>query len=113
MPCGLVLPAARANEAAADFERQQGVSGVPVSVDYQDERKFAAAAGNYREAAELQPQNSYFQMNLGNALLKQKLYAEAAAKVPHARPNVQERPASCASVARDHAARWWRSMFPS
>ena len=38
-----------------------------------------AAAGNYREATELQPANSYFQMNLGNALLKQKLFAEAAA----------------------------------
>jgi tetratricopeptide (TPR) repeat protein len=40
--------------------------------------KFAAAAGNYREALELEPGNSYFAMNLGNALLKQKLYAEAA-----------------------------------
>ena len=39
----------------------------------------AAAAGNYREATELQPANSYFQMNLGNALLKQELFAEAAA----------------------------------
>jgi tetratricopeptide (TPR) repeat protein len=39
----------------------------------------AAAAGNYREATELQPTNSHFQMNLGNALLKQKLFSEAAA----------------------------------
>ena len=38
-----------------------------------------AAAGNYRRATELVPANSYFQMNLGNALLKQKLLPEAAA----------------------------------
>ena len=37
-----------------------------------------AAAGNYRRATELAPTNSYFQMNLGNALLKQKLLPEAA-----------------------------------
>ncbi len=49
--------------------------------------KFAAAAGHYREAAELQPQNSYFQMNLGNALLKQKLFAEAAAAFAKAGDN--------------------------
>jgi len=36
-----------------------------------------AAAGNYRRATELTPQNSYFQMNLGNALAKQKLFSEA------------------------------------
>ena len=36
-----------------------------------------AAAGNYRCATELVPTNSYFQMNLGNALLKQKLFVEA------------------------------------
>jgi len=36
-----------------------------------------AAAGNYRRATELVPANSYFQMNLGNALAKQKLFAEA------------------------------------
>jgi tetratricopeptide (TPR) repeat protein len=40
--------------------------------------QLAAAAGNYREAAELKPANSWFQMNLGNALLKQGLFAEAA-----------------------------------
>jgi tetratricopeptide (TPR) repeat protein len=39
----------------------------------------AAAAGNYREATELAPSNSYFQMNLGNAMLNQKLFQEAAA----------------------------------
>jgi tetratricopeptide (TPR) repeat protein len=39
---------------------------------------FAAAAGNYRVAVELAPGNSYFAMNLGNALLKQQLHAEAA-----------------------------------
>ncbi|MGD0651578.1 MAG: PA2778 family cysteine peptidase [Verrucomicrobiia bacterium] len=39
----------------------------------------AAAAGNYRRATELQPANSCFQMNLGNALIKQKLFTEAAA----------------------------------
>ena len=36
-----------------------------------------AAAGNYRRATELVPANSYFQMNLGNALAKQKLFTEA------------------------------------
>ncbi|MEI8064438.1 MAG: cysteine peptidase family C39 domain-containing protein, partial [Verrucomicrobiota bacterium] len=36
-----------------------------------------AAAGNYRRATELVPANSYFQMNLGNVLLKQKLLPEA------------------------------------
>jgi predicted double-glycine peptidase len=36
-----------------------------------------AAAGNYRRATELAPTNSYFQTNLGNALLKQKLFSEA------------------------------------
>jgi len=36
-----------------------------------------AAAGNYRCATELVPTNSYFQMNLGNVLLKQKLFVEA------------------------------------
>jgi tetratricopeptide (TPR) repeat protein len=41
--------------------------------------QFAAAAGHYRKAADLAPGNSYFVLNLGNALLKQKLYAEAAA----------------------------------
>lgn len=40
--------------------------------------QLAAAAGNYRAATELQPANSYFQMNLGNALLKQQLVREAA-----------------------------------
>ena len=39
---------------------------------------FAAAAGHYHEAVRLAPGNSYYQMNLGNALLKQKLFAEAA-----------------------------------
>jgi len=39
----------------------------------------AAAAGNYREATELQPSNSWFQVNLGNALLKQELFAGASA----------------------------------
>lgn len=49
--------------------------------------KFGAAAGHYREAAELAPTNSYFQMNLGNALLKQNLYAEAAAAFRRAGDN--------------------------
>ncbi|MCG3150257.1 MAG: hypothetical protein PCFJNLEI_03738 [Verrucomicrobiae bacterium] len=40
--------------------------------------KFPAAAGNYRRAAELAPTNSYYLMNLGNALMKQELPAEAA-----------------------------------
>ncbi len=38
-----------------------------------------AAVGNYRQATELASSNSYFQMNLGNALLKQNLGTEAAA----------------------------------
>ena len=38
-----------------------------------------AAAGRYRCATELVPTNSYFQMNLGNVLLKQKLLPEAVA----------------------------------
>lgn len=41
--------------------------------------QLSAAAGHYRAAADLAPHNSYFAMNLGNALLKQKLFAEAAA----------------------------------
>jgi tetratricopeptide (TPR) repeat protein len=49
--------------------------------------KFAAAAGNYREAVELAPGNSYFAVNLGNALQKQKLYAEAAAAFRRAGDN--------------------------
>jgi tetratricopeptide (TPR) repeat protein len=40
--------------------------------------KYAAATGHYREATAHDAGNSYFQMNLGNALLRQKLYAEAA-----------------------------------
>ena len=43
-----------------------------------------AAAGNYRRATELVPANSYFQMNLGNALVKQKLFAEAIGAFRHA-----------------------------
>ena len=39
--------------------------------------KLPAAAGRYRAATELAPTNSYFQMNLGNVLLKQKLVPEA------------------------------------
>jgi len=38
-----------------------------------------AAAGHYKLATELQPGNPLFHFNLGNALLKQKLFAEAAA----------------------------------
>jgi tetratricopeptide (TPR) repeat protein len=40
--------------------------------------QLTAAAANYLAATELQPANSYFQMNLGNALLKQQLFREAA-----------------------------------
>ena len=40
--------------------------------------KLSAAAGTYRRATELAPTNSYFQMNLGNVLLKQNLLTEAA-----------------------------------
>jgi len=40
--------------------------------------KLPAAAGNYRRACELDPRNSYYRMNLGNALMKQQLYTEAA-----------------------------------
>jgi tetratricopeptide (TPR) repeat protein len=49
--------------------------------------KFAAAAGNYRDATALAPSNSFFHVNLGNALLKQKLYAEAAAAFAKAGDN--------------------------
>ncbi len=38
-----------------------------------------AAAGHYRMATELQPNNPVFHLNLGNALLKQNLFSEAAA----------------------------------
>ena len=41
--------------------------------------QLSAAAGTYRRAMELVPTNSYFQMNLGNALLKQNLLTEAVA----------------------------------
>lgn len=40
--------------------------------------QLAAAAGHYGEAVRRAPGNSYFRMNLGNALLKQKLFTEAA-----------------------------------
>jgi tetratricopeptide (TPR) repeat protein len=40
--------------------------------------KFPAAAGNYQRACDLAPANSYYLLNLGNALTKQQLYAEAA-----------------------------------
>jgi tetratricopeptide (TPR) repeat protein len=50
-----------------------------LGVFFEHAGKFAAAAGNYREAVELAPGNSYFCLNLGNALMKEKLYAEAAA----------------------------------
>ena len=43
-----------------------------------------AAAGNYRRATELAPTNSYFQMNLGNVLLKQQLFSEAIVAFRHA-----------------------------
>ena len=46
--------------------------------------RLSVAAANYREATELQPANSFFQMNLGNALLKQRLFSEAAAAYTHA-----------------------------
>ncbi|MCX7887204.1 MAG: tetratricopeptide repeat protein [Verrucomicrobiae bacterium] len=40
--------------------------------------RYMAAAGHYRLAAEMQPRNATFHFNLGNAMLKQKLFAEAA-----------------------------------
>ncbi len=40
--------------------------------------RLVAAAGHYQSAMDLSPANSYFRMNLGNALLKQNLFAEAA-----------------------------------
>ncbi len=49
--------------------------------------RYAAAAGHYRRATELAPGNSYFLLNLGNALLKQKLYTEAAAAFRRAGDN--------------------------
>jgi tetratricopeptide (TPR) repeat protein len=41
--------------------------------------QFPAAAGNYQRACDIAPSNSYYRLNLGNALAKQKLFAEAAA----------------------------------
>jgi len=46
--------------------------------------ELAAAAGHYQLATELEPRNAYFQLNLGNALLKQHLSTEAAAAYGHA-----------------------------
>jgi tetratricopeptide (TPR) repeat protein len=50
-----------------------------LGVFFERSGKLAPATGHYQVATELAPRNSYFRMNLGNALLKQKLYAEAAA----------------------------------
>jgi tetratricopeptide (TPR) repeat protein len=47
--------------------------------------RFMAAAGHYRLAAE--SGNPYYSLNLGNALLKLKLYSEAAAAFRRARDN--------------------------
>jgi tetratricopeptide (TPR) repeat protein len=47
--------------------------------------KLAAAAGHYREAAA--SGNSYYRMNLGNVLLKQHLFAEAATAFTQAGDN--------------------------
>ena len=41
--------------------------------------QYIAAAGHYKLAAELRSRIAIFHFNLGNALLKQKLFAEAAA----------------------------------
>jgi tetratricopeptide (TPR) repeat protein len=46
--------------------------------------ELTAATGHYQLATELEPHNSYFQLNLGNALLKQHLFAEAATAYRHA-----------------------------
>jgi tetratricopeptide (TPR) repeat protein len=66
---------------SAKSSRDQGVSLNGVSVFTFD------AAGHYRAAARISPCTAYFQMNLGNALLKQKLYAEAATAFRHAGDN--------------------------
>jgi tetratricopeptide (TPR) repeat protein len=40
--------------------------------------KFTAAEQHYRQAVKLDPHNSYYEMNLGNALMKQQKFKEAA-----------------------------------
>ena len=67
----LVCPPEHATwRLSADEHNDQGVF-------WERTGHLAAAAGNYQEATELAPSNSYFQMNLGNALLRQKLFREA------------------------------------
>ena len=55
-----------------------------LGVFFERRGQFAAAAGHYQAATELEPRNSYFQLNLGNALLKQRLFAEAASTFRYA-----------------------------
>lgn len=74
----LVCPPARGTwKLSADEQNDLGV--------FLERRgELAAAAGHYQLATELEPRNSYFRLNLGNALLKQHLSIEAAAAYRHA-----------------------------
>ena len=67
----LVCPPARATWQLSGDENND------LGVFLEKNGNLPAAAGRYRAATELAPTNSYFQMNLGNVLLKQKLVPEA------------------------------------
>ncbi len=68
----LVCPPGRAQwNLSADEHNDLGVF-------LENTGQFLAAAGQYNAATQLEPTNSYYQMNLGNALLKEKLFAESA-----------------------------------
>ena len=69
----LICPPTRATWAlSADEQNDLGVF-------FERTGQVPSATEHYRAAVRLRPGNSYFQMNLGNALLKQKLFNEATA----------------------------------
>ena len=69
----LICPPARATWAlSADEQNDLGVF-------FERTGQIPTATEHYRAAVRLRPGNSYFQMNLGNALLEQKLFKKAAA----------------------------------
>lgn len=77
----LVCPPARATwTLSADEHNDLGVF-----LERRDQP--AAAAGHYRAALALAPTNSYYALNLGNALLQQKLFPEAVAAFQQAGEN--------------------------